>query len=130
MTTITLQRIEQDGFGMHGALHMDGKQLCYTLEEPWRENMPKISCIPAGTYKCSPHDGFKFQDVWKIEGVPNRSAILIHTGNTLDDTEGCILVGLKSIKGGIAQSRAAMSILREVLPTHFDLEVKSPLTLT
>jgi hypothetical protein len=129
MTTVTLQRIEQDTYGMHGALHMDGKQICYTLEEPWRENAPKISCIPPGRYQCSPHSGFKFQDVWKLEGVPGRSAILIHAGNTLDDTEGCILVGLKSIKGGIAQSRDAIKILRDILPDHFTLEVLAPITI-
>ena len=65
----------------------------YTLEEAWRNNQPKVSCIPAGTYRCIPHGWEANTKVskpktWQLTGVPARAAILIHIGNTTKDTEG------------------------------------------
>ena len=60
----------------------------FTLEEPWKNNLRTISCIPAGVYECVHHNGRKFKDVWKLTNVENRTAILIHSGNTTDDIEG------------------------------------------
>ena len=64
----------------------------YTLENPKRAT-DKDSRIPAGTYTCKPYSGTKYKDVYIVENVPNRSAILIHWGNYEKDTEGCILIG-------------------------------------
>ena len=50
----------------------------YTLELPWRENKPNISCIPEGTYECIPYTSEKFPNVYQIKNVPNREAILLH----------------------------------------------------
>lgn len=66
----------------------------YTLEMPWLNNEVRRSCIPTGQYRCSPHSGARFKDVWHLHNVPNRSAILIHQGNTVKDIQGCILFGL------------------------------------
>jgi hypothetical protein len=77
-------------------LYFEGMTLppIYTLEEPWRNNERRVSCVPKGTYECKPHTGLRFQNVWRLHGVPNRDAILIHAGNTTDDIEGCILIGM------------------------------------
>lgn len=64
----------------------------YTLENPERE-AHKDSRIPAGGYRCKPFSGKKYKNVYIVENVPNRSAILLHNGNTEKDTEGCILLG-------------------------------------
>lgn len=78
-----------------GALFVDGRAICLTLEEPWRDNQPNVSCIPVGTYKARMTYSPKFGRVLpELPGVPGRSAIRIHTGNTLADTEGCILLGM------------------------------------
>jgi hypothetical protein len=65
-----------------------------TLEDPWNDNETGISCIPVGTYRAvrrvRPSNG---QEAFYLEDVPGRTAILIHTGNTIKDTEGCILLG-------------------------------------
>lgn len=101
----------------------------YTLEEPWMHNQRGISCIPAGDYLCTPHTGLKFQDVWRLNDVPNRTAILIHAGNTTEDIEGCILVGLEHgklrNKHAVLRSRLALDILRDTIGKNpFRLTIK------
>jgi hypothetical protein len=67
----------------------------FTLEDPWLNNAPNVSCIPTGTYRCI----FSMSARWKklmpeLLNVPGRSSIRIHGGNTTQDTEGCILLGM------------------------------------
>lgn len=121
-----------------------GDLMLTTLEEPWIKNPlgpggqrrgpgKRESCVPDGTYRLVPHDGAKFKNVWVLENpdlgvwasqVPpglsyGRAAILIHTGNTSDDTEGCILVGrshgMLGEKHAVFSSRAALEELRAVI---------------
>lgn len=93
----------------------------YTLEEPWAHNKQKLSCIPAGSYVCVPHVGTRFKDVWRLLDVPNRTAILIHAGNTTDDIEGCILVGTTHgrvrRKHAVLNSQVAINMLRDIIGT-------------
>ncbi len=56
-------------------------------------NLENISCIPTGSYKVKKHDSPNFGQCLKIEGVRNRTNILIHAGNYYDDTKGCVVVG-------------------------------------
>jgi hypothetical protein len=105
----------------------DGSVFCCTLEEPWKDNKRKISCIPAGKYKCVKHNSAKYQDVWRLENVIGRDGILIHAGNTTDDIEGCILVGKSygTLKGkpAVLDSRSALSDLRLAIKGDFYLRV-------
>lgn len=125
---IVLHRIENTKDGVFGVLSVDGKPMCVTLEEQWLDNQKRISCIPAGTYQCSKYSGTKYKDVWIVENVPNRSAILWHWGNTNDNTAGCILVGEYFAdfppKRGIANSVKTFNMLRKVLPNKFTVEIK------
>jgi hypothetical protein len=77
-----------------GTLTIDGVKTdaIFTLENPKRAT-DKDSRIPAGTYNCKPYSGTKYKDVYIVENVPNRTAILFHFGNTEKDTLGCILLG-------------------------------------
>lgn len=101
-----------------------------TCENPWFNNKPNISCIPPGRYDCVPHNGTKYHNVWILKGVPDRTGILIHQGNTIEDTAGCILVGLGlgEIKGlpAVTGSREALLKLHRVLPPEFELLVSGP----
>ena len=107
----------------------------YTLEEPWKDNQRNISCIPPGVYRCTPHNGRKFKGVWRLEGVPNRTAILIHAGNTTRDIEGCILVGLSHgnlrPRGVIERLRAVLSSRKalNMLKSHIGSENSFTLTI-
>jgi len=94
----------------------------YTLEDAWKNNQPNVSSIPLGRYQVKPHgweinSPFKYKQVWQIQNVPGRSAILIHAGNTHQDTQGCILVGLgmqiTQLKSMVSDSRLAVDLLRK-----------------
>jgi hypothetical protein len=111
-----------DKRGTMGTLEGPGlEKPLFTLEEPWKSNKRRISCIPAGTYKCKPHAWgadkakFHFQEVWEVTNVPDRKAILMHAGNTLADTEGCILVGLEAGIFRVNHSRPAINKLRQII---------------
>lgn len=124
---ITLQRLRDDFYGMHGQLlNDDGSLLCYTIEQHWHDNQHDVSCIPAGKYDCIPHDTQNHPNCWEVSNVPDRAAILIHTGNTIADTQGCIIVGLQANAAGVLQSQMALIKLRGVLPSNFQLTITDP----
>jgi hypothetical protein len=90
-----LQRLIQTDAETCGHLLTDEDQLiCVTLERPWKNNERNVSCIPAGTYTCkrvhSPHFGC---EVFQIMNVQHRDNVLIHFGNYVQNSEGCVLVG-------------------------------------
>lgn len=93
-----LARLTQSAFEpTFGVLMNDeNQQIAVTLELPWKDNLPNESCIPAGVYQCvryhSPERGY---DVFLLENVPGREAIEIHIGNTVHDTDGCLLIGTR-----------------------------------
>lgn len=103
------------------------KEICRTLENPWRNNLPSISSIPEGIYTCKKFSGNKYKDVWELQGVPGRSAILIHNGNIERHTRGCILVGQKwgflGEDEAVLASMDTLARLREILPDEFELEI-------
>jgi hypothetical protein len=98
---ILVERFDSGSEDTFGRLYIDGKLQCMTLEDEFREVKKKGDTrIPAGTYKVgkryspskSPKTG---HDMLWIKDVPGFQYILIHTGNTEDDTEGCLIVGTK-----------------------------------
>ena len=102
---LTLKRTNKNTGAIIGFLTVNKVFECWTLEDPQ-------DFIPLGTYPVeitySPH--FK-EDLPLLDGVPNRTAIRIHPGNTKDDTEGCILVGQAHTDSMVLQSRLAFSHL-------------------
>ena len=94
MKTMRLKRIHGDETGTYGAI-IDYRPFAVTLEDPWKDNLPNISCIPSGIYTCERIVSPKFGNTFQIMDVPNRTHILFHRGNTQEDTQGCILLGEK-----------------------------------
>lgn len=123
-----------------------------TLEQPWipsdeaKGGTKYISCVPDGEYRLVPHksedhpnsyalinedlDVYHYpQDVPKEKRGKARTVCLIHVGNFLADTQGCIMPGMRHTemvdhrKGGadleqekaVASSGAAMKLIREAL---------------
>lgn len=123
-----LIRYNQNDKQTLGALSY-GKYIWHTLELAWNNNEKEKSCIPAGTYKVYRRYTAKYGFHFILQGVKDRSFILIHVGNRYNHTLGCILVGQKLAdinKDGytdVIQSKEAMAEMLKVLPESFDLQI-------
>lgn len=129
-----------------GDLLLNGKFFCNTLEDTVRElpsscpNTVKwLDCkcpqkikgktaIPVGIYKVVLSYSNRFKKIMpEILNVPHFLGIRIHSGNTAEDTDGCILVGVNSVKGKVLNSRDTYNKLMEVLEKDkedISLEIK------
>lgn len=121
--TLTLIRLHSDLLSTRGVLKFERNVLCHTLELPWRSNDKNISCIPEGSYSVIKATSPRFGNVFYFRDVPARSGILIHAGNSVADTRGCVLVGLDTDDKNVLHSRLAMDKLYSKLPENFNLEV-------
>jgi hypothetical protein len=104
MLQIILNRRKSNAHETWGELYLNGKRICYTLEDEkravkvWGETR-----IPAGEYEIklrkegghhARYTKFDFhKGMLHLQNVPNFKWILIHIGNNDKDTAGCILVG-------------------------------------
>lgn len=94
-----------------GVLMVDGEKFSDTLEDKVRDlkSEKKVygeTAIPAGKYKVVMSMSSKFKRVMPyLENVPQFTGIMIHPGNTIKDTLGCILVGENKKKGQLVDSR-------------------------
>jgi hypothetical protein len=86
-------------------LYVDGKFVCFILEDAIRPTkLPGITAIPGGRYKLVRRTYGKFFEryskkykhtcVYEIQNVPDYKDVLIHMGNTVMDTLGCLLTGI------------------------------------
>lgn len=66
-------------------------QFGYNIELPYLDNRRNVSCIPAGIYAFSKIVRPDGSEAIEIMNVPNRTYILMHSGNFMKHTEGCIL---------------------------------------
>ncbi len=93
----------------------DGLSLYATLELAWKDNQQQNSCIPVGVYKVVKWNSPKFGRCLKILDVPGREDILFHTGNSEQDTKGCVLVASIFKDDKVLNSRSAfVRLLAEV----------------
>jgi hypothetical protein len=93
MRTIILKILSFDDDGRYGEMIENNVPFILTQEESWRDNAKGISAIPPGTYIVKRASRPKHPDTWEVMNVPGRSDILIHSGNTEADVEGCIMLG-------------------------------------
>jgi hypothetical protein len=125
---LTLQRLHFTERSTCGELTIDDDReiFCHTLELPVRDGKPG-SAIPPGRYKIELAPSPKFlrsDNPWvqkyahqmpHIVGIPKRSLIMFHWGNTAADTDGCILVGLTHDLDMLGESRKAFESLFTLL---------------
>lgn len=108
--------------GVNGTLSTGGQRICDTIELPWRNNQRRISCIPEGRYKLRKRFTARFGHHCRVENVPGRDAILIHSfNNALKESKGCIGPVTKQEGPGIGtSSRPALRKLMGCLSPYFD----------
>ncbi len=88
-----LIRVASTRDGVFGVLLDGGFPFAVTCEPEDKGNQRNISCIPPGIYECKRTKYNKGgYEVFEVTDVPDRSSILIHRGNTEDNSAGCILV--------------------------------------
>lgn len=128
---LTLTRFETKENGTTGKLYVPAEKpfTLKTLELPFNDNMENISCINPGIYQCEELLHEKFGRCFHILNVEGRKGVLIHTGNFLDDTHGCILVGLyhytRNGQDCVGESINAMNSLRYAIHCKtFELEIR------
>jgi predicted Zn-dependent protease len=69
-----------------------------TIELAWKDNLKRISCIPAGIYKAVREYSHRFnQHLFELIDVDGRSEIKIHVANYSKQLNGCIGVGNKHV---------------------------------
>jgi hypothetical protein len=94
-----------------------GDEHWYTVERPWLDNAPNVSCIPTGYYEMEKVNSPRFgPDTWEIMDVPGRTHILIHAANWSKQLEGCIALGrgLFANLDGVTNSRNAVRDLERI----------------
>lgn len=123
MKTLTLTRIAKRADYTIGRLEDEnGVKICDTLEPKYRDykggelKVPRKSAVPEGTYPVVVTKSKKFGKYLPLlVGVPGFEGIRIHSGNTVNDTEGCILVGQNLIKGKVLLSRLTLEKLMRLI---------------
>lgn len=126
--TLTLKRVALEDTYTIDRILIDGHYICDALEDRVRDldksgrfdhgeyKVKGSTAIPYGRYeidmtKVSP----KFKNrTWaaryggivpRLKDVPSFDGVLIHPGNTAQDTEGCILPGDNNVVGRVNQSQ-------------------------
>jgi Family of unknown function (DUF5675) len=115
---VVLQRLISNEKVTLGELTIEDK-VFKTLELPWRDNKTNISCVPAGSYLATYifSNAFK-KNLFILHNVPGRDAVEIHIGNDVEDTHGCILIGMECIveECCITKSRIAFDSFMSIAP--------------
>ncbi|MDC5753841.1 DUF5675 family protein [Vibrio europaeus] len=128
MKTLTLHR----NYFPHGVFSIlcddNGNAMLKTVERPWKDNQPGVSCIPEGEYDLIQHTSPKFGKCLAVDGEQQgvtvfgpsqRTHILFHPANLASQLEGCIApgfhYGVVRNEWAVTQSRDAMTALMTYL---------------
>jgi hypothetical protein len=141
---LTLKRIARRETYTIGKLYIDEQYFCDTIEDrdrgleqrlPLQVNIARkkkgVTAIPVGTYRLtlsvkSPRFAGKKQYAFcngflpRLINVPAFDGVLIHIGNTAQDSEGCILVGENKEVGKVLNSTATFQRLYAKLKEAID----------
>ncbi len=110
-----------------GRLYVEGDFFSNTLEDQVRDYSDPTykvygkTAIPYGRYRITMVHSPKFskryggRKVPLLNDVPDFTGILIHSGNTAEDTDGCILVGQNTQRGRVTNSLITLYRLLDIL---------------
>lgn len=110
---LTLVRDNLNKNYTEGKLYIDEVYFCDTLEDTVREvKIQNETAIPKGHYRVIINMSTRFKKLMPLLlNVANFTGVRIHSGNTKEDTEGCILVGKKIKDGFVGKSRDTFKLL-------------------
>lgn len=128
MELLLIRKCKNDKYTI-GHLYVNGDYYCDTLEDTDRgltddmseEEIKRIkiygkTAIPTGRYKVEVTYSPKFKRYLPILlNTKCFSGIRIHSGNTPEDTLGCLLVGFNKEKGKVLNSRVTSDKLTALL---------------
>lgn len=127
---LLLKRVARKAGYTIGNLYINGTYFCDTVEDRDRlffgeKKVMHKTAIPCGRYEItqnvvSPKYGSKkpYKEVCKgyvprLLDVPQFDGVLIHVGNSAEDSSGCILVGRNKIKGMVLNSSSTWTALMQ-----------------
>ena len=141
---ILLKRIARCDTYTIGHIYVDGKYVCDDVEDkdrgldqklPLSVNVAKkrkgITAIPTGRYrltlevkspKFSKYKAYEWCQGYlpRLINVPAFDGVLIHAGNSANDSEGCLIVGENKVKGKVLNSMVTLKKLYAILKTAKD----------
>ena len=150
---LTLKRIALRDTYTIGKLYINGTYYCDTCEDRVRDNNKdgdlndvgegKVygkTAIPYGRYEItmkvqSPKYSQRASYAWckgylpRLLNVPHFEGILIHGGNSADDSCGCLLTGENKVKGQVINSMATLKRLVPMLKHASDNNEKIWITI-
>ena len=103
--------------GVNGVFLFEGTELCKTIELPWKNNQPRVSCIPEGRYRLRRRHSPRFREHFEVMDVKDRKYILFHAGNDAGkELRGCIAPVLQHTGEGKGSfSKAALERMKDRL---------------
>ena len=103
--------------GVNGVLLLEGTELCKTIELPWKNNQPRVSCIPEGRYRLRRRHSPRFREHFEVMDVKDRKYIIFHAGNDAGkELRGCIAPVLQHTGEGKGSfSKAALERMKDRL---------------
>ena len=143
---ILLKRIAKKATYTIGKIYIDGQYVCDCIEDKDRglkqsmtlEQINKLkvfgqTAIPTGEYKVtlnviSPKyskstwykQNVNGARVPRILNVKGFDGVLIHTGNTAADSQGCVIVGVNDKVGIVSKSKETFKKLYQILQSSKD----------
>ena len=120
---LVLVRDKRTETAILGRLFVGGVFVCFTLENAEKS-------IPCGVYKVQNSKSPKFKRELPLlynDAVKASRGIRIHRGNTVKDTQGCVLVGMgqnyKNAEPGLLESSPAETMVTMLCRNVHDLVI-------
>ena len=126
---ILLKRIAKRDSYTIGKLYINNNYFCDTIEDKDRALTQQMdsaaiqkikvyaqTAIPTGKYQVVMTYSSRFKKIMPLLlNVPGFSGIRIHSGNTANETEGCIITGQNKVVGKVINSRVTTSKLYSII---------------
>jgi len=142
---IELTRLQDNGKSTIGVMKLDGIFEAFSLEDTFNESkIDGKTRIPDGEYKIklrneggmTKHYKAKYGDehegMLHLQDVPNFKYIYIHTGNSHEHTDGCILIGTacnsnkdrQTVTGSVLKYKKTYAKILDAIKNGEDITIK------